>query len=136
MFSATRHPYEHPTHLVYSCDQCNKEFSLIHNLNKHQRLGCVQTKRSLSQLLEDTKTFWESRKKGRLTTTETSSEAPASDLDLNPIESSEKDISSTVSTNLIREEQNLKRPRQTTLPMPDAPAMRSSAIPANSRLVS
>ena len=68
LFSATRRPYEHPAHQSYACDQCRKQYSSIHHLNKHQRSGCADTKRSLSLLLADTKSFWESRKKRRLQT--------------------------------------------------------------------
>jgi hypothetical protein len=95
LFSATRQPYEHPAHQSYSCDQCRKQYSSIHHLNKHQRSGCANTKRSLSLLLADTKSFWESRKKRRLQANQgPSSDSPTSpqptvdDLNLSSIGSS------------------------------------------------
>ena len=66
MYSSARAPYEHPALASYCCTGCDKQYSTAHHLDSHQRSGCAVTKRSLAELLEGTKRFWESRKKRRI----------------------------------------------------------------------
>ncbi|KAJ3533279.1 hypothetical protein NMY22_g7397 [Coprinellus aureogranulatus] len=49
----------------HSCQNCGKHYSTEHHLSVHQARSCAQTKRTLSELLQETKSFWESRKRRR-----------------------------------------------------------------------
>lgn len=66
MFPVGRGLYQHPAHNTFYCSACGKEFSAVHHLNSHQSRSCRHTKRNLSELLLETKSFWESRKRIRL----------------------------------------------------------------------
>ncbi|TEB15351.1 hypothetical protein FA13DRAFT_1721217 [Coprinellus micaceus] len=50
----------------YCCDHCGKEYSALHHLEKHERSSCLLAKRNLSDLLEESKAYWESRKRRKV----------------------------------------------------------------------
>ena len=57
--------YEHPRRISYSCDTCPRTYLTPHHLALHAR-SCDSNKRKVSQLLEQSKDFWEMRKRRRL----------------------------------------------------------------------
>ena len=63
-YSSTRSPYYHPIHPSFQCDNCGKTYTSPRHLDQHQR-QCQRSKRTLSDLLEETKEFWQSRKRRR-----------------------------------------------------------------------
>lgn len=50
---------------TYECEDCGKQYSKTWHLDSHLR-ECTLSKRSLSQLLDQTKEFWASRKRRRV----------------------------------------------------------------------
>jgi ribosomal protein S27AE len=62
----------------FSCENCGKQYFTAHHLDTHQSRSCARTKRGLSELLKETRDFWELRKRRRL-------EAQSS-IQLDPIE--------------------------------------------------
>ncbi|KAJ3510729.1 hypothetical protein NMY22_g15881 [Coprinellus aureogranulatus] len=64
-YSNTRRPYEHPDHASYCCEHCGKEYAAAHSLRRHERTSCLASKRTLSQLLEESKSHWDSKQKKR-----------------------------------------------------------------------
>lgn len=59
----SRGPFHHP--ILDTCKHCGREFAGYSYLSLHQRT-CRARKRDLSALLEETKEFWESRKRQKL----------------------------------------------------------------------
>lgn len=57
--------YEHPQNVVYACEACGKAYAAPHHLAGHER-SCASNKRSIDSILQESKAFWESRKKRRL----------------------------------------------------------------------
>ena len=64
-YSSTRSPYHHAVHPSFQCNNCGRAYSNPRHLDQHQR-QCSNSKRDLSDLLEETKAFWESRKRRKV----------------------------------------------------------------------
>ncbi|KAH6872113.1 hypothetical protein BKA70DRAFT_1241263 [Coprinopsis sp. MPI-PUGE-AT-0042] len=50
----------------YSCRECGSTYSTARHLNSHEKERCVRSKRSLEDLLGQTKALWEARKRRRI----------------------------------------------------------------------
>ncbi|KAJ3521207.1 hypothetical protein NMY22_g12407 [Coprinellus aureogranulatus] len=68
----SNHPYHQAIPLSHRCEGCGKEYATSHHLNHHQQ-SCHSTKRTLSILLNETRSFWESRKRRKLNNQSTAS---------------------------------------------------------------
>lgn len=62
--------YEKSSPMTYTCINCGKNYSAPHHLDAHQIRSCASTKRTLSELLGETRVFWEARKRRRRDTTQ------------------------------------------------------------------
>ncbi|KAJ3546960.1 hypothetical protein NMY22_g1843 [Coprinellus aureogranulatus] len=65
--ASRRTPYEHPDplHASYNCSHCEKQYSAWQYLRTHERSGCPLSRQNLVDLLQQTKTLWENRKRRR-----------------------------------------------------------------------
>ena len=72
----------------FACMNCKKQYVTARHLETHQLRSCARTKRGLSELLKETKDFWEGRKRRRL------EEQPGSPvlLRLTPTDASEEQL--------------------------------------------
>ena len=64
IYSASRRPYDHGQFDPRVCSECGKKYSTSQRLDIHQR-ECRDSQSDLSGLLQETKLFWETRKKRR-----------------------------------------------------------------------
>ena len=62
IYSASRRPYEYGQADPRVCSECGKTYSTSQRVDIHQR-ECRGGRSSLSELLHETKLFWETRKK-------------------------------------------------------------------------
>jgi hypothetical protein len=69
--------YSHATRLSYDCQGCGKTYATLHHLTSHERV-CFSNKRHLSNLLQESKVFWEARKKRRLGEAQSGEESSSS----------------------------------------------------------
>ncbi|KAJ3520920.1 hypothetical protein NMY22_g12533 [Coprinellus aureogranulatus] len=60
-----REPYEHPRRVQYACSTCGKSYAAPQHLSIHER-DCDGNKRKVDGMLEESRLFWEMRKKRRL----------------------------------------------------------------------
>ena len=58
--------YGHSEDGFYSCSHCGKAYSTSHHLYTHERSACVSARESVSDLLQQTRALWESKKRKRL----------------------------------------------------------------------
>lgn len=64
VYSASRRPYDYGQSDPRVCSECGKKYSTSQRLDIHQR-ECRDSQSDLSDLLHETKLFWETRKKRR-----------------------------------------------------------------------
>ncbi|KAJ3529705.1 hypothetical protein NMY22_g8891 [Coprinellus aureogranulatus] len=57
--------YQRPMRLGFACSSCSKQYSALHHAQSHERV-CTQNKRSIASILDDSRAFWEARKKRRI----------------------------------------------------------------------
>ena len=64
----------------FKCANCDKRYAATRCIDRHER-SCKSTKRTLGELLEETRTFWETRKRRR-TARLPSPEVPAHSIEV------------------------------------------------------
>ncbi|TEB24443.1 hypothetical protein FA13DRAFT_1797302 [Coprinellus micaceus] len=54
---------EYPVSVFHNCPHCGKVYSTLRHLEAHERSSCTVARQDLSSLLQQTKAFWESKKR-------------------------------------------------------------------------
>ncbi|TEB19263.1 hypothetical protein FA13DRAFT_1719017 [Coprinellus micaceus] len=119
-FPITRNAYEHPTHSTSCCcPQCGKVYSTYHHLAAHER-ACTLSRQNLSELLEQTKEFWEMKRRKRAEINETTMPIRGKGSDRNCRPGS---VSFQLSEECTNSSPRIKRRRVTLSPEPvDTPS--------------